>query len=195
MKITKNNSKKILVSLLALVLVVGLTIGGTIAWLTDKTEEVVNTFTYGDINITLTENTGTNYKILPGNDIPKDPKVTVEVGSEASWLFVKVVETNWPTFKNSDETRKVDWKIVDGTDGWTALTGVTGVYYREWESSKGYTFPVLKDNQVIVSDTLTKAEVDTVKANLPTLTFTAYAVQRDGTNLNTPAAAWAVANQ
>lgn len=41
------NSKKPLLLLLSLVLVVALAVGGTLAWLTAKTEPVVNTFTAG----------------------------------------------------------------------------------------------------------------------------------------------------
>lgn len=73
-------------------LVVGCAVGGTIAWLTATTEPVVNTFTYGKIKIELTETTGTEYKIIPGVNISKDPKVTVKADSEACWLFVKVAE-------------------------------------------------------------------------------------------------------
>lgn len=85
-------SGRLFVLMLALVLVLGCAVGGTVAWLVAKTDPVVNTFTYGDINITLTETTGENYKIIPGVDIGKDPKVTVKAGSEACWLFVKVEE-------------------------------------------------------------------------------------------------------
>ena len=46
-------SSKLFVMMLALVLVFGCAVGGTIAWLTVKTAPVVNTFTYGDINIEL----------------------------------------------------------------------------------------------------------------------------------------------
>ena len=83
-------SMKTFVAMLALVLVIGCAVGGTVAWLTAQTGPVVNTFTYGDIDITLGETTGNNYKIIPGVDIEKDPKVTVKKGSEACWLFVKV---------------------------------------------------------------------------------------------------------
>ena len=85
-------SGRLFVLMLALVLVLGCAVGGTVAWLVAKTDPVVNTFTYGDINITLTETTGDDYKIIPGVDIGKDPKVTVKAGSEACWLFVKVEE-------------------------------------------------------------------------------------------------------
>lgn len=67
-------------AILMFVLVLSFTIGGTLAWLTDTTEPVTNTFTYGDINITLAETTEV-YKMVPGNSISKDPSVTVESGA------------------------------------------------------------------------------------------------------------------
>ena len=161
--------------------------GGTLAWLISQTDSVVNTFTYGDINIGLEETTEGPYTITPGKDITKDPKVTVTAGSEACWLFVKVEEKNWPTFTNADGTKKVSYHIADG---WTALTGQTGVYYREVSAQKSVQeFPVLKENKVTVSEDLTKTEVDQLKEKSPTLTFTAYAVQKDG--ITNAADAWA----
>ena len=91
-------SSRTFIAMLALVLVIGCAVGGTVAWLVSSTDPVVNTFTYGDINITLGETTGNDYKIIPGVNIDKNPKVTVKGGSEACWLFVKVEEENWPTF-------------------------------------------------------------------------------------------------
>lgn len=172
----------------ALVLVVALaSVGGTIAWLTAQTGEVVNTFTVGDINITLTETTGTSYKIVPGNNINKDPKVTVNANSEACWLFVKVEEANWPTVTESNSTtRKVNYAIASG---WTALDGVADVYYRAVDSADtAQDFYVLADNKVTVSGNLTKAEVNAI-TNQPTLTFTAYACQKDST-IDNAAKAW-----
>ena len=165
---------------LALVLVVAVaSVGGTIAWLTATTAPVVNTFTYGNINITLAETTGTNYKIIPGVDIEKDPKVTVKGGSEACWLFVKVEETG--TFV----ANKVTYIIADG---WTALEGQSGVYYREVGAVTADTpFDVLEGNKVTVSQNLTKDDIKNITTN-PTLTFTAYAVQKD--NINSAADAW-----
>ena len=168
---------KTFVAMLALVLVIGCAVGGTVAWLVSSTDPVVNTFTYGDINITLGETTGRDYKIIPGVDIAKDPKVTVKKDSEACWLFVKVEEENWPTFTESDGTRKVKYGIADG---WTALKGETGVYYREVGAVTADTsFDVLAGNVVTVSENLTKTEVSGITTQ-PKLTFTAYAVQKDG---------------
>ena len=91
--------KKSFVMVLALVLVFAVAVGGVVAWLTDTTGSVVNTFTVGDINITL-EESGTNpvgektYQVIPGDVKDKDPKVTVVAGSEACYLFVKVDVAN-----------------------------------------------------------------------------------------------------
>lgn len=180
----KGVSTKVFLSLLALVLVVGCAVGGTIAWLTATTEPVVNTFTYGKIKIELTETKPENKQatIIPGVNISKDPKVTVKAGSEACWLFVKVAEGG--TFV----ANKVTYSIADG---WTALdaTNHPGVYYREVNAVTADTdFYVLKDNMVTVSEELTKAEVNGITTQ-PTLTFTAYAVQKDG--IGTAAEAWA----
>lgn len=175
--------KRSLALLLALVLAIGVAAGGTIAWLVATTESVVNTFTYGDINITLAETTGDSYKIIPGVNITKDPKVTVKAGSEACWLFVKVEEAG--DFVNG----KVSYAIADG---WTELTDGSGIYYREVGAVTADTsFDVLKDNVVTVSDELTKGDIQALAEadKTPTLTFTAYAVQKDG--IADAAAAWA----
>lgn len=179
-------SKKTLIMLLSLVLVIGVAVGGTVAWLVATSGEVKNTFTYGNINIDLAETTGSDYKIIPGVDIGKDPKVTVKSGSEACYLFVEVNEEYWPTFTNEDGTKKVSYAIADG---WTKLED--GVYYRVVAATTADTvYPVLKDNKVIVSNELTKAEIDGITTQ-PKLTFKAYAVQQ--ANVDDVVAAWAIA--
>ena len=179
-------SGKMFVTMLAVVLLVGCIIGGTVAWLTDKTNPITNTFTYGDINIELTESTGKGYKIIPGVNIEKDPKVTVKKDSEACWLFVKVEEEG--TFV----ANKVTYSIADG---WTKGDGTkipANVYYRVVDAVTDDTdFAVLKDNKIYVSEELSKSDIQSISAQ-PKLTFTAYAVQKAG--IDTAAAAWAKVN-
>lgn len=184
-------SRKTFVVMLALVLVIGCAVGGTVAWLVDQTNAVTNTFTFGDINIELTETMPekNEAKIIPGVDIEKNPKVTVLKDSEACWLFVEVKE------EGAFIANKVTYSIADG---WTKLTGVTGadnVYYREVsaeDAKKGVEYNVLAGSEdypngvVSVSEDLTKSDIK--DAERPTLTFTAYAVQREG--IDTAAAAW-----
>mgnify|MGYP007093357552 CR=1 FL=1 len=186
MKKFRELSGKLVVAMLAVTLLIGCAIGGTVAWLTAKTDPVVNTFTYGDINFELTETTGEDYKIIPGVDISKDPKVTVKKDSEACWLFVKVEQ------RGTFVTDKVTYSIADG---WTKGDGTNipeNVYYREVPAAAADTiFDVIQGNKIIVSSDLTKAEINNLaEANkTPTLTFTAYAVQKDG--IADAATAWA----
>jgi predicted ribosomally synthesized peptide with SipW-like signal peptide len=178
--------KKMIALTAALVLVLSAAVVGTVAWLTDKTQAKVNTFTVGNIAIDLTETTK-DYKMVPGEEIAKDPKVSVEVGSEACWLFVKVEEAN-------DLDKFIDYDIASG---WQELTDVAGVYYREVAAdATEREFSVLANDKVTVKDTVTKADMDAIKADStkqPTLTFTAYAVQQAG--FTTPELAWAEANK
>lgn len=206
-KETKRYGKKALVLVSALTLAANGLIGGTVAYLIAKTDTVKNTFTYGDIDITLTEtdtndtpnddtdqgdgdndpNTNT-YEMVPGTDITKDPKVTVLADSEDSWLFVKLEKS--ANFDN--------FMTYEMADGWTALED--GVYYRttNW-SDADQEFEVLKDNTVTVADEVTKADLNALDANgaanYPTLTVTAYAVQRDADieAISTVDKAWALA--
>lgn len=171
--------KKTLALVLALTLLVAGIVGGTLAWLTDQTAEVKNTFTVGDINIGLTETT-TDYKMVPGNTIAKDPTVTVKANSEACWLFVQVTESeNLDTF--------ITYAIAEG---WTALPGVDGVYYREVPASAAdQTFSVLAGDAVTVKSDVTRTMLEAAKTDAPTLTFQAYAIQKD--HFATADAAWA----
>lgn len=182
-----------LVLVLALALIVGVAGGATFAWLTAKTDPVVNTFTYGDISIELKETTGDSYKIIPGVDIKKDPKVTVEAGSEACWLFVKVEEEKWPTLTYVDDGTTVRKVKYDIADGWAKGDGTSipaNVYYREVAAKDAaQEFPVLKDNKITVSNTLTKIEINEKLTGTPKLSITAYAIQKDG--MDSAVKAWA----
>lgn len=181
-------SSRAFIALLALVLVIGCVAGGTVAWLVAKTEPVVNTFTYGNIDIALAENTGKDYKIIPGTDITKDPKVTVKGGSEACWLFVKVEEVGAISTITTDPVHyaiDTGWAQLKDKDG----KDVSGVYYRLVDAVDNDTaFNILKDNKIIVSGELTKETINGYAVQQPTLTFTAYAVQQE--NIADAATAW-----
>ena len=173
--------KSLIGLIIALALLLAVSVGVTVALLVASSKPVVNTFTVGGVDITLTETT-TEYKMTPGVTVAKDPTVTVLGNSENCWLFVKVEKENdFDTF--------CTYEIQDG---WTALEGQAGVFYLMVEkSSANQSFPVLKNNSVLIKDTLTEEQLNGVTVN-PTLTVTAYAAQIDG--LATPAAAWQALN-
>lgn len=180
--------------MLALTMVVGCAVDGTVAWLVSESESSVSTFTLGDINIKLTgESESQPLKIIPGVDIKRSLKVTVEPNSEACWLFVKVEGTNWSHFPDANGTAKVSYS-VDVQNGWIALNDHPGVYYREVSAEAAQRGDAYDVNcNVTVSQMLTKAEVNSIAAGTqPRLSFTAYAVQRDG--IGDAATAWAAAN-
>lgn len=176
-KTNRTVSIKIAALIAAIVLVIGCTAGGTVAWLVSKPKPIVNVFTVGNINATLTE-TAKEFKIVPGVDIAKDPVATVKAKSEDCYLFVQLTEENWPNFTEKDSTtRKVKYEIAKG---WIELESADGVYYREVDKSEAdQAFGVLKDNKVTVSSTLTKENADAI-AGTPKLTVAVYAVQKEG---------------
>lgn len=62
----------------------------TFAFLTAQTDPLTNTFTVGDLNITLTETYVQDSKIYPGVVISKTPVVTVKANSEPSHVYVSI---------------------------------------------------------------------------------------------------------
>ena len=192
-KTNRTVSIKIAALIAAIVLVIGCTAGGTVAWLVSKPDPIVNVFTVGDINAELTETAKTEtteFKIVPGVDIAKNPVATVKAKSEDCYLFVQLTEANWPTFTEADNTtRKVKYEIAKD---WTKLESVDGVYYRVVTKSdtEDQNFHVLQDDKVTVSSTLTKKEANAI-ADTPKLTVAVYAVQKAG--IKTPAEAWETA--
>lgn len=162
--------KKTIALAVAIAMIFGCVVGGTIAWLIDNTAAVTNTFTYGNIDITLTESKDLDLKMVPGKDITKDPKVTVAANSEKCYVFVKIDKS--ATYDNFLE----DYTVAEG---WEPVE--TGVYYRVVDASaSAQDFKVLNNDTVSVKEGVTKENMDGLAAGTtaaPTLTFTAYAVQ------------------
>lgn len=190
--------KRTIALLMAVVMLFGATVGGTLAWLQAESKPVVNTFTAGKIEIDLNEtdvdkddNTKANaYKVVPGNKYVKDPVVTVKAGSEECYVFVEIVEEN-NTFDNG---KYIEYAI--NTADWTLVTGETNVYYyREKVNAL--------DKEVVMTSTVLATDADgnniTINPNIEKtdmtaataakLTFNAYAVQ--SANLADANAAWA----
>ena len=94
--------KKILALCLVVVLVATAITGVTLAYFTDTTQKQTNTFTMGDIEITLDEtdidaeegartDEDQEYGVLmPGISYVKDPVITVEANSEDCYVFLEM---------------------------------------------------------------------------------------------------------
>lgn len=127
----KTAKKAMLMTLCAIILVVA-TVFGTMAYLT-STDEVNNTFTVGNVKITLDEaKVDTNgspvegaarvkvndYKLLPGHTYTKDPTIHVDAASEDCFIRAKVTLTNakeWIDIATKYADNKVE-NIIKGTD-------------------------------------------------------------------------------
>ena len=188
------SGKKALLLALCAVLLVAATVMGTMAYLT-STDTVTNTFTIGNVAITLDEAkvdvNGTavtpaervkanTYKLMPGHSYTKDPTVHVTAGSEDSWIFVKV-ENGIANFEASTVEggyKTIADQITD--NGWTALKDVAGVYYKKY--TKGADAVDLKvfDNFKIADDANTMTGWSSISADTTKVTVTAYAIQFDG---------------
>lgn len=206
--------KKTFALLLAFVLVITAAIGGTIAWLTDSTDEVKNTFTTSGIAISLTEtwnaksddtkdkNDIWQVKMVPGYEYTKDPVVTVDgtVTTEDIYLFVKFEETgstNYLTY-----TSLLDAENDEGKKEWTKGTGTEGdvpanVWYRVVKASDTTkSWHLLEGDKVAIKDSLTKENMTDDNFTAPQLKYTAYACQlyKNATETFTAAEAWAKVN-
>lgn len=85
--------KTILVAAIAVMLVAALVVGGTLAYFTDKTETVKNTFTVGNVAIDLTEtkwDAKADHTLVPDKFYDKNPTITVKEGSQDAYVFLKL---------------------------------------------------------------------------------------------------------
>ena len=184
--------------MMAAVLLVTATIFGTMAYLTDK-DEVTNTFTVGSVDISLDEapvgadgkaTTGNrvqknDYKLMPGHEYDKDPIVHFADKSEASWLFIEVTNEIVGIESTAEGYKSIAAQIAE--NGWTALDGVTGVYYQKVGANNSGSAVDYKVFQGFTVDgSVNGTTLDNY--NNKTVKVTAYAVQADG--FDSATAAW-----
>lgn len=195
-------SKKTWLIAACIALVLAVSVVGTIAYLTDTTDAVVNTFTVGKLlddplSFVLKEHQATDtdkdgvytlddtkevntntYTVLPGVDLPKDPFVkTNETLKLDAYVFVEVVDG---TGTNLHFT-------VD-SDKWTELSGKTGpnggkVYAMKANGgiAKADAYlgpiPILTENKITVDNA---AITDAAAQFGGTVTFYGYMIQAGG---------------
>lgn len=186
--------KKKIALLMAVVMMFGMTVAGTLAWLIAEPQTVTNTFTVGEIEIELKETFNTDKdgdgendaweaQLIPGTVHAKDPSVAViEPTNVDSWLFVQLDKVN-----NPDTYLTYTLNL----EGWTEVPGETNAWYREVPKAQiGTAWYLLTGNTVTVKDTLTEDGMPNANA-LPQLVFKACAVQKDN---RTVEQAWAIAD-
>ena len=186
--------KSLITMLVALVLVAAVGVGATLAYLSDKTGTVTNTFTVGKVKIDLTEfkdgveladnQTGFSYEnVIPGQSYSKEPVVTVLAKSEECYLFVKLVNANGDKLQLNDYT-------LNENGGWAALDGVADVYYRVVPKSEADTAFTLFKSFTVNKNIVNEQNENTTFTDIA---ISAYAVQKAG--FASVAEAWTAAQQ
>lgn len=198
-----NKMKKFALIAVCAALLVCVTIGATVAYLTAQSAEVKNTFTVGKVAITLDEKkvdengvpvegaahvTENSYKLLPGSEYEKDPTVHVTAGSEPCIVFVEV--------KNGIAGIETACANNIGTiaqqmaaKGWVALGDkYPNIYCKATVNADGSIIPVMVnggDNLKVFERFAIDGDIDSDVLNGytdKTITIKAYAIQYSETN-------------
>lgn len=165
---TKKVSLKALGFLLAIVLLLGGTVGGSLAWIFDQTQTVKNTFVAGDINITLKEHvldadgkhadpeayTDTGLQrimLVPGRRIEKDPTVTVLKGSQDCYVRV-LLKITWGPAADPVFAKQAYNSWFAAAPGWTLIQLLDGSYATN-KQYVGQDIYELRYNGVVSADT------------------------------------------
>ena len=200
--------------ILALVLVVVMSVAGTVAYLT-STDTVTNTFSVGKVEIKLDEAKANpdgsldanadrvkanSYKLIPGHTYNKDPMVTVLKGSESSYIKMTVTFSNASALdaifapNGADMTsifngyNSANWIYKGNTEDTANNTRTYEFWYKETVAAPDadVALDALFDS-ITVPSTITKEQLATIEGM--TITVNAYAIQADG--FANAEAAWA----
>ena len=203
-------SKAILMALCA-VLLVAASVMGTLAYLT-STDSVTNTFTVGNVAITMDEldvddstadanrDKANAYKLLPGHTFTKDPTIHVASTSEDCYLFVKVVNEIKDIEAADTETTKTiatqmaakGWApITEGSNVYAYIGTATGASVNAPVAVSGGTDHVIFENFTISGNV---SNTDLADYDSKTIVVNAYAMQKDGFESKSASEIWATAN-
>lgn len=116
--------KKTLTIALSMVLVAAIAVTGTLAFLTDDSEVLINKFKFGNTEVEIAEPTWDAalgeeeaMKVVPGETVDKDPTVTVK-GTEEVYVYAYV------------NNALADYVTIGAIDDakWTPVVGLDGLY-------------------------------------------------------------------
>ena len=199
--------KSILMAAIAVMLVAVLVVGGTLAYFTD-TKSATNTFTMGNVKITLDETnvndpqgarvTENTYNVYPGAVVTKDP-VVHNTGKNAAYIRATVNVSNWmnlvaayypdfkETFPNDGYKAALNLLVGELGEGWSVVGVEAGDTFTIGQFDAKF---ILKYDGKLAADESTTAMFQTVtipagidNANADSLSsvkVVAQAIQADG---------------
>mgnify|MGYP000758186708 FL=1 len=199
--------KSILMAAIAVMLVAVLVVGGTLAYFTD-TKSATNTFTMGNVKITLDETnvndpqgarvTENTYNVYPGAVVTKDP-VVHNTGKNAAYIRATVNVSNWmnlvaayypdfkETFPNDGYKAALNLLVGELGEGWSVVGVEAGDTFTIGQFDAKF---ILKYDGQLAADTDTTAMFKTVTipagidnanaSSLNSVKVVAQAIQADG---------------
>lgn len=162
--------KKSIVSIVVAVCLAAVAVvGATLAYFTDTTQEVVNTFTVGNVDIDLTEpnwNPDNGKNLYPGAEVPKNPMIT-NTGEGDGYIVMKVAGMDTMAAQGFLAVYDAaNWDLVDADGNKLSSEGnalVDGYYvYNKGALAAGDTTPALFD-KVVLSEEATEIAGATYK--------------------------------
>lgn len=184
------NLKKIIVAASLCAAIGATAIAGTLAYFTDETETLANSFTAGDVDITLTEPeweySGKEYEIIPGNTVAKDPTVTLSTDSVDSYVRLVVTMpqavyeiSNLNGVDNAIINFKLDGAVLPQKDAAKTVEGLVYLYFDYTDMAAGESRTAF--DEIAFSGALTNADNDEAYKALADFDINAiaYAVQKD----------------
>ena len=199
--------KSILMAAIAVMLVAVLVVGGTLAYFTD-TKSATNTFTMGNVKITLDETnvndpqgarvTENTYNVYPGAVVTKDP-VVHNTGKNAAYIRATVNVSNWmnlvaayypdfkETFPNDGYKAALNLLVGELGEGWSVVGVEAGDTFTIGQFDAKF---ILKYDGKLAADESTTAMFQTVTVpagidnvnadSLSSVKVVAQAIQADG---------------
>ena len=201
--------KKLTAIFLCVALVAIAVVGASLAYFTD-TDSATNTFTVGNVAITLDEakvtyaddvwtagservTTNTYENVYPGAHLPKDPTIHVAADSQDAYVAMKVVVSKAAAWKalaedhaslNNLETVFEGYKEADWTKIAATEQGDNLVYVYMWEQGKvSANADLTLFTAMNIPAELSSEEIETLDGF--TVTATGYAVQAQGVTAET----------
>ena len=180
--------KRTMIFVTVMVLLFAMVTGSTLAYMTSKSGTVTNTFTYGNIKITIDEApvdgngkettgnrvTSNEYKLVAGSTYDKDPTVHIQANSESCYIFVNV-QNNLLAAGLGGETVETQMKAK----GWTKATPTgAGTNCTVWYKASAFAMSA-EVQDVVLFETIDIAKGVEGSDNAPSssIIIEAYAVQ------------------
>lgn len=185
--------KNMLIGGMSLALVACISVGGTLAYLTSKTETMTNTFKFGNFTITQKEDVegasgvqGHTYQnVVPGDVLKKDVKISLSSTTETdAYVYVAVkddaADVNYGTMSGEDFVPGVSdvWEEITSTTA-PAMNGKYKLYVYANDKTEAVPVNSLTDVSLFTKVQVPSTDGAQTFSGEQTIQIASYAIQAD----------------